>query len=121
MATITTSTGSPGTVSGASGGRTYSFNAINTTPQQVLAGNPSRQKATFHNPGSVDIFIAPVNVLNTAGSDTALTPSPSALGGCIRVYGNGGTLVLDGECQKAYQAFSASGSGLPLTVIESNV
>lgn len=120
MAKITTSVGSPGTVSSASGGRTYSFNNISTAPQQVIGANPARQKITIHNPGTIDIFIAPVYVQN-GGSDSALVPSPSALGGCFLVYANGGTLVIDGECQKPYQAFSRSGSGQPLTVVDSNV
>ena len=120
MTTITTGVGSPGTISKASGGRTYAFNNISTTPQQVLGGNPARQSITVHNPGANDILFAPAYVQNN-GSDVALTPSPSALGGCFRVFGNGGTIVLTGEVQKPYQAFALTGSTNPLTVIDSNV
>ena len=120
MTTLTAGVGSPGTIGFASGGRTYAFNNISTTPAAVLSANAQRQRLTFHNPGTVDIFIAPSTVLNT-GSAVALVPSTVALGGCYRVYANGGTLTLSGECQQAYQAFSASASGNPLTIDESNV
>lgn len=119
MTTITTSVGSPGTVSSASGGRTYAFNTLSTAPQQIVGSNPSRQSITVHNPGAVAAFIAPAAVQNN-GSDVTLTPSPSSLGGCITVA-VGATVTITGECQKAYQAFSASGSANPLTVIDSNV
>ncbi len=120
MSQIITSVGSPGTVSSASGGRTYAYNNISTVPEQIIGANPQRQKITIHNPGTVDIFVAPVYVISN-GSDTALTPSPTSLGGCFRVYANGGTLVIDGECQKPYQAFSASGTNNPLTVVDSSI
>lgn len=117
---IITGVGSPGTVSYASGGYTYAINNLNTTPQTVLGANPARRKIVVHNPGTVDAFFAPLYVQNT-GSDVQLVPSPTALGGCYRVYANGGSLVIDGECQKSWQAFSISGSGNPLTVEVSNV
>lgn len=117
---IITGVGSPGTVSYASGGFTYAYNNIDTTPIQVAGLNPARRKITFHNPGSVDIMIAPAFVQNT-GSDVALVPSPTALGGCYRVFANGGSLTIDGECQKPWQAFSVTGSNNPLTVEVSNV
>src|ERR1700739_1583753 len=103
MTTIRTGVGSPGTVSSASGSRVYAFNNISSTPQQVVGQNASRQSVTFHNPGANDILVAPAYVQNS-GSDVALVPSPSALGGCFRVYANGGTLILSGECQKPWQA-----------------
>jgi hypothetical protein len=120
MSTITTSVGSPGTVSSASGGRVYAFNNLTTTPQQVIGTNSQRQSITVHNPGTVDVFFAPSFVIGS-GSDVALVPTTAALGGCFRVYANGGTLTITGECQKPWQAFAASGSGNPLTVVDSNV
>ena len=120
MTDIITGVGSPGTVNSASGGRVYAFNNLTTAPQQVVGQNPSRQKITFHNPGTVDLFVAPATVQNS-GSDVALAPTTAALGGCIRIYANGGTLSITGECQKPWQAFAASGSGNPLTVVDSNV
>lgn len=103
----------------ASGGKVYAFNNLSTTPAQVVAANPQRTQITFHNPGDVDIFIASAKVL-VNGSAATLTPSTSALGGCWRVFANGGSLVISGECQGAWQAFSASSSGKPLTVMDSN-
>lgn len=120
MSTIFTGVGSPGTVSAASGGRIYAFNNLSTAPEQVVGANAQRQSITFHNPGAVDILIAPAFVI-VAGSDTALVPSPTARGGCYLVYANGGTTVISGECQKPWQALSVSGSGNPLTVTDSNV
>ena len=117
---IVTGVGSPGTAGAASGGRVYAFNNLSTTPQQVLGTNPQRKTITFHNPGTIDLFVAPAFVQNT-GSDVALVPSPSALGGCYRVYANGGGLTLTGEVQKPWQAFSASATNNPLTVEDSNV
>lgn len=105
------------TFSSASGGKVRSFNTISTIPQVIAAINPSRQKITFHNPGAVDIFIAPSIDYNGA----ALVPTTSALGGCFRVFANGGTLEIGGECQGAWQAFSTSASTNPLTVMDSNV
>jgi len=120
MTEIITGVGSPGTINSASGGRVYAYNIISSSPLQVVGQNASRQSITFHNPGSVDIFVAPTMVQNS-GSDVALSPTPSNLGGCLRVPANGGTLVITGECQKPWQAFSASGSGNPLTVVDTNV
>lgn len=120
MSGIFTGVGSPGTVSAASGGFFLAFNNISTTPQQVLGQNPARQSVTFHNPGTVDIFVAPAFVQNT-GADVALVPSNSALGGCFRVYANGGSLTLTGEVQKPFQAFAATGSTNALTVVPCNV
>lgn len=103
--------------SSASGGKVYPYNSISTAPLTVVPANPSRTKLTFHNPGSIDIFVAPLFTATGA----ALAPSTGALGGTFRVFANGGALTVDGECQGAWQAFSASGAGNPLTVMDSNV
>ena len=104
------------TVGPASGGKVTAFNSINTTPAQVIAGNPSRVSITFHAPGSIDILVAPTRDANNA----VLTPSTVNLGGCFRIFA-GGDRAFSGECQQAWQAFSISGSSQPLTVMESNV
>lgn len=120
MGTIIAGSGGALAYSAASGGKTYAFNTISTTPTANVAPvNPGRQKITFHNPGDVDILVAPMFIQNT-GSNVALVPSPSARGGCYLVYANGGTLTLTGECQNAWQALSVSASGKPLTVTDSN-
>lgn len=107
--------------SSASGGKVYSFNGLTTALTALVApANPSRQKIRFHNPGTPDIFIYPQYVLSiTTGSNVALIPSTVNLGGCTRVYGNGGTLEITGECQGQWGAF-ASDVGGTLTVIDSN-
>jgi hypothetical protein len=108
--------------SSASGGKTYVYNNIGITPQQVAPGSPSRQKITFHNPGAVDLFIASAVAVDPAtGKNVPLSPSNASLGGCWRLFSNGGTLELSGECQVAWQAFAVSGTANPLTIMDTNV
>lgn len=124
---ITTGPGSPQAFSSASGGKVYAYNNIATVPIVVAPANTSRQKITFHNPGTVDIYIAPSVIQNVIGtaptnpSNVALAPTTAALGGCRLVFANGGTLEIGGECQGAWQALSASGTTNALTVMDSNV
>jgi len=127
--TILGGVGAPQAFSSASGGKVYGYNNISENAARVVApANPSRQRIRFHNPGTNDVFIAPSNVQNVLGtvpsqpSNVALNPSNAALGGCIRVYGNGGTLDIVGECQGAWQAFAVTGASTEnaLTVIDSN-
>lgn len=123
MGLIATGPGSPLAFSSASGGKVYAFNNINETTNTLVApANTQRQKIMFHNPGSNDIFISPV-LAQTTGSSVTLTPSNAALGGTFRVYANGGTLAVEGECQGAWQALAVTGAGTtnPLTVMDSNV
>lgn len=129
MGLISTGPGSPLAFSSASGGKVYGYNNIaEAAPIIVAPANASRQKIMFHNPGPNDIFIAPVNVQNILGTvpnppaNTPLAPSNAALGGCFRVYGNGGVLSIEGECNGAWQAFANTGAGgtNPLTVMDSN-
>lgn len=120
---VITIPGGSGTVSGASGGKIYAFNNISESGLVTVApALTSRRKITFHNPGPNDIYVAPA-LVQTTGSSVAFTPSNAALGGCFLVYANGGTLIIDGECQGAWQAFSKTDAGAsnPLTVMDSNV
>jgi hypothetical protein len=124
--TIFAGVGAPGSVGPTSGGKVYAFNNIGTTPIVVAPASPSRTGIGFYNPGSVNIYIAPANVqaLNSVPAsitNQALSPSNAALGGCWIVVSGGGFIQLSGECQGAYQAFSASGSNNPLTVADTNV
>jgi len=93
-------------------------NNLNTTPAQVIAANQNRVSISFHNPGTNDVFVYQTQTL-VSGSLVNLVPSLSSLGGCYRIFGNGGGLTLTGECQLAFGAFSASGSNQPLTITES--
>lgn len=120
MSVTITNPGAPGAINAASGGLTFAFNNINNMPQLIAPIQANRFSLTIHNPGTVDVFVAPVYVQNN-GSDVLLNPSLSQLGGCWRVYANGGTIVITGECQKNYQAFALSGNTNPLTVVDSRV
>lgn len=118
--TIFGGVGASQTFSSASGGKVYAYNNIGAVTQvAVAAANPARQKITFHNPGTVDMFIVPQYV-QTTGSNVANAVTTSALGGAFRVFANGGTLEITGECQGAWYALAASGSNNPLTVMDSN-
>ena len=109
--------------SSANGGKVYAYNALTTTPVTVAPANPQRRTISFHNPGTIDIYVAPALAYASvsATSPTALVPSTAAKGGCRTVYANGGTLDITGECQGAWQAFAASATGNPLTVMDSNI
>lgn len=123
MALVVVSPGGAASYAAANGGKVRAFNTITHTANTlVAAANPSRQRIVFHNPGTVDIFISPTVAVNASGSNVVLTPTTSALGGTFRVYGNGGTLTLEGECQCEWQALALSGGPVnPLTVMDSNV
>lgn len=122
MGAWTTGPGGPLAFSAASGGKIHAYNDISTVLKTVIAANTSRQQLTFHNPGPIDIFIAPVIAINYAtGLNETLTPSLASLGGCFRIFGNGGSLTLTGEIQGAWQAFAASGATNPFTVMDSNI
>lgn len=110
------------TVGPASGGKIYALNSLTTTPVVVAPANPSRVQITFHNPGTVDALVGPASAFTSAtdSAPTTLAPTTTVYGGCFRVYANGGTLILTGECQGSWQALSASGSSNPLTVMDSN-
>jgi hypothetical protein len=128
MSILAASAGGSAAVGPTSGSKTYAYNNLSTTPETVANPNYQRVSITFHNPGAIGVYIFPTLVQNTnstapnppPGSDTVLTPSPTALGGCFYVYPLGGQITFTGENQKAWGAFSASGSGNPLTVSESN-
>lgn len=122
MGIIQTNPGSPGANAGASGGKIYAYNAItNVANTPVAPANPQRNSITFHNPGANDILVSPTTVLNAAGAAVALTPTTAALGGGFRVFANGGSLTVTGECQQAWQALAFAGVANPLTVMDSNI
>lgn len=119
---IISGVGASGSVGPTSGGKVYGYSAL-TVLQQVVPANPSRAKLTFHNPGPVDILVSMLTAFASiaAVSPTTLVPTTAAYGGCFRVYGNGGTLVVVGECQQAWQALTIDASAGQLTVMDSNV
>lgn len=116
MGIIANSTGSPGAIGAASGGKVSAVNNLGTAAIQVVAANPSRQQLTFANPSAVTIYVCPSVDLNGA----ALTPTLAALGGTFPIF-SGGVLVVSGECQTAWKALAASGVNNPLTIMDSNV
>lgn len=115
---IFASTGSPQAISSASGGKVWPFNAISDLINiQVLAINPQRQRITFMNPGTQKIYVSPM----TTATGATLTPTLANLGGTFSIVPDG-MLVIEGECQQAWQARAAAGGATnPLTVMESNI
>ena len=113
--------GAPGTVGPASGGKIYAYNSL-TTLATVAPANPSRTQITFHNPGAIDIFVGPVlGFSSLTAAQGTLTPTTTNYGGTFRVFANGGTLILSGECQGAWQALTSDGTTGKLTVMDSNL
>jgi len=94
-------------------------NNIGTSPGTIIAQGP-RNSITFHNPGSVDIVVFPLTVLQNVpgGSSVALVPSTAVLGGGFRIFANGGDRTVEGQAaSQGWQALSISGSGNPLTIM----
>lgn len=104
------------TIGPTNGGKVTAINNLGTSAITVIGPNQYRAALSFHNPGTVIVYVAPL--LNAQG--IAFTPTLSALGGCWQI-GPGSTLSLVGETQYGWQAFAATGSSNPLTVMESNV
>lgn len=110
--------GAPGAPTTANGGKVTGFNNIsNSVATVVAAANPQRQSITFHNPGSNDTLVYPTT--NATGGANA--PTLATMGGGFRVFGNGGTLTISGECQQQWAALNFLNVNQPLTVMESNV
>lgn len=115
---VFTNPGAPGAYNSTNGGKVTGFNAIgNAGPTALLAANPQRVSITFHNPGAQDILVYPT----TTATGAAQTPTPATPGGGFRIFANGGTLVVQGECQQAWAAIAFAGVNQSLTVMESNV
>lgn len=115
---VITQPGFPGAYQAASGGKVWRItNLGNVTPVTVVAARADRLSITFHNPGANDVLVYP-----TTGADgSALLPTVASPAGAFRVFGNGGSLTISGECQQAWAALTVSGTSQPLTVMESNV
>jgi hypothetical protein len=96
------------------GGQVTASNSVSTAFAQIIAANAQRYTITFHNPGTVTLYVGPMTLAN--GSPN--TPTLGALGGTYQLV-SGGLLVLDGQCQLAYGAMAASGATNPVTVTES--
>jgi hypothetical protein len=106
--------GSPLTGATATGGHANAI-TLGTTAAQIIGTNGQRQSILFQNPGAATAYVAPM--LTATGAP--LVVSSAALAGCFQLIA-GASLSLNGECQCAWQAFSAT-SGSPLSILESNI
>lgn len=108
--------GASGSVGPTSGGKVTPLNNLSASPIVAVAANPQRASITFHNPGTLTVYVYPsITAVGQVNS-----PNLSSLGGTFQLL-PGATMTLTGEIQGAWQAFSASGSNQPLTVMESNL
>lgn len=118
--TIISGVGSPASVGPTSGGKLYAWNTLDAvTGIEVAPANQNRRSVTFHNPGTNDVIVYPQYKVNS-GSDETNAVTTSALGGGFRIYGNGGEKTFTGEIQGAWYAIAITGTGNPLTVMDSN-
>lgn len=85
---------------------------LGTTWTQVLAADVSRRGVIFHNPGSVNVFVAPAN----------LSAQPASGAGALLIYPGEeqDVLALDEHqnVNAAWMAWAASGSNRPLTILD---
>src|SRR5262245_59334148 len=109
--------GGPFVSQAANGGKVYGFSTIgNVSPVTVLSSNGQRRRVVFHNPGANDVLVYPT----TTGTGAVNAPTIASPGGGFRIFGNGGMLTIEGECQQAWAALHFTTTGQPLTVMESN-
>jgi hypothetical protein len=90
---------------------------LGTTAVSVIGANPSRTSITFHAPGAIDIYVAPTQVLS-GGVSVNLSPSTAALAGCYHIFNGADRMITGPAAGQAWQAFAASGSSQPLTIME---
>jgi hypothetical protein len=93
-------------------GGTLGF-SLGTVSTQVLPINPQRQKVTFHNPGTIVIYVC--QALDSNGGALVAGANP----GNWQIF-PGGLLIFTGNgAGGAWLAAAASASGNPFTVAES--
>lgn len=95
------------------GGTVTAINNLSSSPVPVIAADPNRNSITFHNPGSIITYVAPLTIGSSGGN---LNPSLTQLGGCCELV-PGDWLTLSGVVQQGWQAFVSSGSSQPLTIM----
>jgi|SRR5580700_6270293 hypothetical protein len=100
--------------SGASSGNVSASNAIGTSFTQVIASNPNRRRITFHNPGTINLYVGPMVL--SSGAPNA--PTLSLLAGVFIVL-PGSDRIVDGACQTAWGAMASTGGANSITISES--
>lgn len=84
---------------------------LGTTWSQVLAADRLCRGVIFHNPGTVNVFVAPAN----------LSAQPASAQGALLIYpGEEADILADNEhvnVNAAWMAWAASGSNQPLTIL----
>jgi hypothetical protein len=101
------------TANTASGGKLTPA-VVGTVGAQVVGRNGERQKISFHNVGTTNIYVYPM----TTATGGANNPSVAAPAGSFLVL-PGAQYAFDGECQVAWGAIGAAATNF-LTVMESN-
>lgn len=118
MSEVVFGVGSPGAAQSANGGKVYAFNNIgNVVPVALLGKSGERRSVTFHNPGANDVLVYP----QTDALGAVNAPTIAAPGGGFRIFGNGGSLTISGECQQPWSALHFTTTNQPLTVMTTHV
>jgi hypothetical protein len=81
---------------------------------QVIGSNAKRNLISFHNPGTILVYVTPSQ---WSGGVTS-TPSLSALGGTFEVV-PGDWITIAGDVTSSWLGCPASGVNQPLTVMDS--
>lgn len=94
----------------------YGFDSITSAPTTVVAmstGATWPTEIVFHNPtASLDILVYPSEDAN----GMSLGVVSSSPGGAFRVYGNGGTIVIEGGSTMAWLAISTGTGALTVSI-----
>lgn len=96
------------------GGAVSAINTINSTMAvQIIGANANRINISFHNPGTLPIYVYPA----TLASGTPNLPTFTNLGGTFQVLPGGFLTVFDASLG-AWSAFSSAGSSNALTIMD---
>lgn len=87
------------------------FATIGATWQQVLGFDATRRGVIFHNPGTVDLLVAPAN----------LSSQPANGAGAIRIYAQSEAVILaeneHDNVNSAWMAWSDGGTNQPISIL----
>lgn len=95
------------------GGSVIAVNTVATVGSVVVSSNPNRINITFHNPGSINIYVWPIKDIN----GNLNIPSFANPGGAFVVM-PGAFLTLIDSSNSAWAALSSGGSTNPLTILD---
>lgn len=93
----------------------YGYDSITSAPTTVVAmstGATWPTEIVFHNPSTLDILVYPSEDAN----GMSLGVVSSSPGGSFRVYGNGGSIIIEGGSTMAWLAISTGTGALTVSL-----